>query len=141
MSDPLSIAGSIAGIVQLSASVFQQVSKFVKDAKGAEKAVKDLADQTRNLSGVLQNLALLASSLDQESSASAFKAQHLHTCRETLLAVKKKKKKKNDWKSHCWDSMKEVHVRRFVAASNGLTPQMTPTGCLRKLKATETLSL
>ncbi|EXF83574.1 hypothetical protein CFIO01_00716 [Colletotrichum fioriniae PJ7] len=38
MSDPFSIAGSIAGIVQLSASVFQQVSKFVKDAKGAEKA-------------------------------------------------------------------------------------------------------
>ncbi|KXH28643.1 hypothetical protein CSAL01_02471 [Colletotrichum salicis] len=53
MSDPLSIAGSIAGIVQLSAAVFQQVSKFVKDAKGAEKTVKDLADQTRNLSGTL----------------------------------------------------------------------------------------
>ncbi|KXH50232.1 hypothetical protein CNYM01_08913 [Colletotrichum nymphaeae SA-01] len=93
MSDPLSIAGSIAGIVQLSASVFQQVSKFVKDAKGAEKAMKDLADQTRNLSGVLQNLALLASSLEQESSTSAFKAQHLHACRETLLAVEKRLEK------------------------------------------------
>ncbi|KAI3552033.1 hypothetical protein CSPX01_00709 [Colletotrichum filicis] len=90
MSDPLSIAGSIAGIVRLSASVFQQVSKFIKDAKGAEKTVKDLADQTRNLSGVLQNLSLLASSLEQETSISAFKAHHLHACRQTLLAVEKR---------------------------------------------------
>ncbi|KAK1454640.1 hypothetical protein CMEL01_16607 [Colletotrichum melonis] len=90
MSDPLSIAGSIAGIVQLSASVFQQVSKFIKDAKGAEKTVKDLADQTRNLSGVLQNLSLLASSLEQETSISAFKAHHLHACRQTPLAVGKR---------------------------------------------------
>ncbi|KAL2880136.1 hypothetical protein SGCOL_004521 [Colletotrichum sp. CLE4] len=93
MSDPLSIAGSIAGIVQLSAAVFQQVSKFVKDAKGAEKTVKDLADQTRNLSGVLHNLALLASSLEQETATSAFKAHHLHACRQTLLAVEKRLEK------------------------------------------------
>ncbi|KAK1452993.1 hypothetical protein CCUS01_02010 [Colletotrichum cuscutae] len=59
MSDPLSIAGSIAGIGQLSASVFQQASKFIKNAKGAEKTGKDLANQTRNLSRVLQNLSLL----------------------------------------------------------------------------------
>ncbi|UQC73969.1 uncharacterized protein CLUP02_00616 [Colletotrichum lupini] len=90
MSDPLSIAGSIAGIVQLSASVFQQASKFIKDAKGAEKTGKDLADQTRNLSGVLQNLSLLASSLEEETSISAFKAHHLHACRQTLLAVEKR---------------------------------------------------
>ncbi|OHF02494.1 hypothetical protein CORC01_02189 [Colletotrichum orchidophilum] len=93
MSDPLSIAGSIAGIVQLSAAVFQQVSKFVRDAKGAEKTVKDLADQTRNLSGVLQNLALLASSLEQETTTSAFKAHHLHACRQTLLDIEKRLKK------------------------------------------------
>lgn len=93
MSDPLSIAGSIAGIVQLSASVFQQISRFVKEVKGAQKDVKDLANQTRNLSGVLQNLALLASSLEHEGSTSTFKAYHLHACRLTLLDVEKRLEK------------------------------------------------
>lgn len=110
MSDPLSIAGSIAGIVQLSAAVFQQVSKFTKEAKGAKNSVKDLADQIRNLSGILQNLALLAASLENENARTenknatiehknartTFRAQHLHGCSQTLFEVEKRLKKAQD---------------------------------------------
>ncbi|EQB59020.1 hypothetical protein CGLO_00651 [Colletotrichum gloeosporioides Cg-14] len=93
MSDPLSIAASVAGIVSLSAAVFQQVTKFAKEAKNAERNVKELASQTRNLSGVLQNLALLASSLEDQDSATTFRAHHLYACSNTLYKVEERLKK------------------------------------------------
>lgn len=93
MSNPLSIAASVAGIVSLSAAVFQQVSKFVKKAKGAESNVKELANQTRNLSGVLHNLALLASALEDQDSAATFKAHQLYACSQTLFEIEKRLKK------------------------------------------------
>ncbi|KAK2760061.1 ankyrin repeat protein [Colletotrichum kahawae] len=96
MSDPLSIAASVAGIVSLSAAVFQQVTKFAKQAKGAENNVKELASQTRNLSGVLQNLALLATSLEDQDSATTFRAHHLYACSQTLFDVEKHLKKAED---------------------------------------------
>lgn len=93
MSDPLSIAASVVGIVSLSAAVFQQVSKFVKKAKGAESNFKELANQTRNLSGVLQNLALLASALEDQDSAATFKAHQLYACSQTLFEIEKRLKR------------------------------------------------
>ncbi|KAF3797830.1 hypothetical protein GCG54_00002373 [Colletotrichum gloeosporioides] len=96
MSDPLSIAASVAGVVSLSAAVFQQVTKFAKEAKNAEKNVKELASQTRNLSGVLQNLALLASSLEDQDSATTFRAHHLYACSNTLYKIEERLKKAED---------------------------------------------
>ncbi|KAH7120294.1 ankyrin repeat-containing domain protein [Dactylonectria estremocensis] len=96
MADPLSLAASIAGIVQLSGAVFKLINKFVKDAKDAPSKVRDLAVQTRNLAGILENLKLLASGLDEESSKYALKAQHLNSCRHTLFAIEKKLRKSQD---------------------------------------------
>ncbi|KAH7153507.1 ankyrin repeat-containing domain protein [Dactylonectria macrodidyma] len=96
MADGLSIAASVAGIVQLSGTVFKLINKFVKDAKDAPSKVRDLAVQTRNLAGILENLKLLASSLDEESSKYALKAQHLNSCRHTLLTIEKKLRKSQD---------------------------------------------
>lgn len=87
MSDPLSIAASIAGIVSLSAEVFQRVSRFIKEAKGAQKSLRELADQIRNLSGVLQNLYLLASSLENEDTPTIFKAYHIHNCSQIPFEI------------------------------------------------------
>ncbi|TEA14517.1 Vegetative incompatibility protein HET-E-1 [Colletotrichum sidae] len=100
MSDPLSIAGSVAGLVSLSASVFKHVSKFAREAKGAQKQVTELANQARNLSGDLQNLSLLASSLESEGAPSTFKAHHLNDCRQTLNKIDKALKKAQDDFSH-----------------------------------------
>ncbi|KAF9878450.1 ankyrin repeat protein [Colletotrichum karsti] len=96
MADPLSLAASIAGLVSLSGAVFQQVSKFIKEVKGAEKQVRDLALQARNLSGVLQNLSLLASSLEDENSKTTFKAHHLFACSQTLFDIEIKLKNAQD---------------------------------------------
>ncbi|KAH6983535.1 hypothetical protein BKA56DRAFT_583810 [Ilyonectria sp. MPI-CAGE-AT-0026] len=100
MADPLSIAASIAGVVQLSGTVFKLITKFVRDAKDAPSKVRDLAVQTRNLAGILENLKLLASSLDDENSKCALKAQHLNSCRHTLLTIERKlQKAKDDFES------------------------------------------
>lgn len=96
MADPLSIAASIAGVVQLSGTVFKLITKFVRDAKDAPSKVRDLAVQTRNLAGILENLKLLASSLDDENSKCALKAQHLNSCRHTLLTIERKLQKATD---------------------------------------------
>ncbi|KAI8219680.1 hypothetical protein K4K54_009323 [Colletotrichum sp. SAR 10_86] len=93
MSDPLSITASVGGIVSLSVAVFQRVTKFSKEAKDAEKKVKELATQIRNLSGVLQNLELLASSLEDQSSATTFGAHHLQACKNTLYKIEEHLKK------------------------------------------------
>lgn len=93
MSDPLSIAASIAGIVSLSAEVFQRVSKFIREAKDAQKSLRELADQIRNLSGILQNLYLLALSLENEETPTIFKAYHIHTCSQILFEMEDVTKK------------------------------------------------
>ncbi|KAH0427673.1 ankyrin repeat protein [Colletotrichum camelliae] len=93
MSGPLSIAASIAGIVSLSAEVFQRVSKFVKEAKDAQKSLRELADQIRNLSGILQNLYLLASSLENENTPTILKAYHIHNYSQILFEIEDVTKK------------------------------------------------
>jgi len=87
MADALSIAASIAGVVQLSVVVFQSITLFIKDAKDARAKIKELATQTRNLSGVLQNLSLLASSFDDQETAVSFRADHIHACLSTLRKI------------------------------------------------------
>jgi hypothetical protein len=99
MADPLSVAGSIAGILALSGAVFRAVSSFKRFSAGAQSTVAELATQTRNLSGILQNLSLLAAALEADSPArvpSTFKAQHLHSCRQTLLKIEGRLKKGKD---------------------------------------------
>lgn len=87
MADPLSTTASIAGIVSLAGSVFHIVSKYVREAKGEKAKVVALATETRNLSGILHNLSLLASSMDDQGTKTAFRAYQLHACRQTLLKI------------------------------------------------------
>ena len=85
MADPLSTTASIAGIVSLAGSVFHIVSKYVREAKGEKAKVVALATETRNLSGILHNLSLLASSMDDQGTKTAFRAYQLHACRQTVV--------------------------------------------------------
>ncbi|KAI1341959.1 hypothetical protein F5Y15DRAFT_413228 [Xylariaceae sp. FL0016] len=89
MADPLSIAASVAGLVSLAATVFQAVTKFSSESKGAREKINQLGAHVRNLSGVLQNLSLLDTSLESQGSDTAFKAHHLHECRQTLRKLEK----------------------------------------------------
>lgn len=102
MTDPFSIAAGIAGIVSLSGHIFHGINSFRNQAGGAQSAVAELGKQTRNLSGVLQNLSLLAASLEDEPKPGgtnvSFRAQQVNACRQTLHRIEARlKKAQNDF--------------------------------------------
>ncbi|KAK4451057.1 hypothetical protein QBC34DRAFT_402074 [Podospora aff. communis PSN243] len=88
--DPLSITASIAGIGQLASTVFHGLNRFIKETKGAQARVAELARETRNLGGLLHNLTLLQESLHDSGPAVglSLQAYHLDACRQTLLKIK-----------------------------------------------------
>lgn len=90
--DALSLASSIVALVQLSASVYSAISKFYREVKDAKSKIGALATQTRNLSGVLQSLSLLASSplfADAGVSVSYFRDTYIESCHNTLHEIKR----------------------------------------------------
>lgn len=103
MAEALGLTSSIVALVQLSASVYSATSKFYREAKEAKSTIGALATQTRNLSGVLQNLSLLASSPlldDVEVSVPDFRDTYIESCRNTLHKIKRKlEKAESDFES------------------------------------------
>lgn len=96
MAEVLGLASSIVALVQLSASVYSATSKFYREAKEAKTKINALATQTRNLSGVLQSLSLLASfPLFDDSGAAIpdFRDTYIDSCRNTLYRIKRKLEK------------------------------------------------
>ncbi|KAF5964149.1 hypothetical protein FBULB1_12935 [Fusarium bulbicola] len=77
MVEAIGFAASIAGLVQLTGSVFKQLTKFSKEDKDAPSKAQDFSTQTRNLTGILENLRLLTSVLGERDSNPALKLQHL----------------------------------------------------------------
>ncbi|KAM0306796.1 hypothetical protein ACHAPM_001369 [Fusarium culmorum] len=63
MSDPLSLAASIAGLISLADVTFKYTYKFVRAAKDAKTDVSALADEINNLGSVLRVLEALASDI------------------------------------------------------------------------------
>lgn len=96
MAEALGLASSIVALVQLSASVYSATSKFYREAKEAKSKIGALATQTRNLSGVLQSLSLLASSPlfdDAAVSVPDFRDTYIESCHATLHKIKRKLEK------------------------------------------------
>jgi hypothetical protein len=79
MADPLSIAGSIAGIISLADTVFRLVFKYARSSINVTEEVKNLADELQSLAGILQSLRLLASGLEAEGPSfdSTIRMHHL----------------------------------------------------------------
>jgi hypothetical protein len=68
--DPLSVVGSIAGIISLADVVFRKLFHYVQDIKNAEKEARDLKNEVAALSGVLHNLQLVARDLEADHASS-----------------------------------------------------------------------
>lgn len=91
ISDPLSIAGSLAGLAQLTTSTFIAVFKYAKDVKNAKNNVAELAKEIRNLHGIIQNLYLLSTSLEQtDSPRPILQGSVIMLCTATLTCIEKK---------------------------------------------------
>ena len=75
--DPLSVAGSIAGLVTLVDAVFRGVYKYYQAASDADKEIKELANQLQSFAGILHGLGLLASTLEQNGTHTTLQMTHI----------------------------------------------------------------
>ena len=95
MADPLSIAGSIAGLISVADTVFRLVFKYGRSAANAKEEVKALADEIQALAGVLQSLRLLASGLEAEGHSfdPTIRAHHLGSLSDILGRLQQRAEK------------------------------------------------
>ncbi|KAI1079048.1 ankyrin [Whalleya microplaca] len=90
MADPLSITGSIAGVVTLAHEAFRLLTKYYKSAKDAPKEIKALVEEISLLGGALNSLTRLAWSFDDGLFDNSFRMHHIEGCREILSTIDKK---------------------------------------------------
>src|ERR1700712_425190 len=90
MADPLSIAGSIAGLVSIADAVFTRVYRYARAVKGAAKDIDTLATEIINLSGLLRGLELVLNELSTDTTEPNLRLYHLNSCRNTFLEIQKK---------------------------------------------------
>jgi len=88
--DPLSISASIAGLVALADAIFRGAYRYAKAAKDGPESIRQLADETQNLAGVLHRLSNLASVLEINSCTNTIRLRHVIACRRLLARVEKK---------------------------------------------------
>ncbi|KAI0509026.1 hypothetical protein F5B22DRAFT_638390 [Xylaria bambusicola] len=75
--DPLSVAGSIAGLVTLADAVFRGVYKYYKTVSDASKEIQNLASQLQSFAGILHSLVLLAGALEQHGTHTTLQMTHI----------------------------------------------------------------
>lgn len=86
--DPLSVAGSIAGLVTLADALFRGVFKFCRTVSEASKEIKNLANQLQSFAGVLHSLELLATALEQDGTRTTLQMAHISDATKLLEEIK-----------------------------------------------------
>ncbi|KAK5629396.1 hypothetical protein RRF57_005111 [Xylaria bambusicola] len=93
--DPLSISGSVAGVVSIAGVAFARVATYLKDVKDAPKEAERLLEEMKQFSVLLHHLSLVARELEIASKAGEEALQdspnlqlhHLHNCQTVLNRV------------------------------------------------------
>ncbi|KAI1121257.1 hypothetical protein F5Y10DRAFT_256692 [Nemania abortiva] len=88
--DPLSVAGSIAGLVALADAVFRGVYKYYKSVSDAPREIEELADRLKSLAGVLHSLKILADVLEQNGTPSTVQMTHISNTTKLLGDIKER---------------------------------------------------
>jgi hypothetical protein len=121
--DPLSVAGSVAGLISLADTVFRKLFRYVKDVKNAEKDAQDLKSEVAALSGVLHNLHVVAQDLEADQvSTYSTRTGHVNSCLATLykldeildkIGVSDRGKLRNTIHKLSWP-FKSVNTKQFI---------------------------
>jgi hypothetical protein len=91
MAEPLSIAGSIAGLVSIGDAVFRLVYRYTRTVKNAEKEIGDLKRELEALTGIIHNVQIVARELEQDQlRTSTIRLDHVNTCLNLLHQMKKR---------------------------------------------------
>lgn len=109
MTDPLSAAGSIAGLVAIADVVFSRTFRYAKAVKVAAKDIEKLASEIGSLSGVLHSLSLVASELEGRTVDPNLRLHHINSCRETLTKIQRKLERNDPTKAK--DHLLEAALR------------------------------
>ena len=88
MTDPLSIATSISGLVALADIVFGRTYEYVKAVTKAQKDIAALSTEIGALYGILSNLQLVSRQLEHEQTDSTTRAHHIDSCYQTLDRIR-----------------------------------------------------
>ncbi|TGJ80329.1 hypothetical protein E0Z10_g8445 [Xylaria hypoxylon] len=88
--DPLSVAGSIAGLVTLADAVFRGVYKYYKTASNASNDIKELANRLQSLAGILHSLGILADALEQDGAHPTIQMTHVSDATKLLGEIKER---------------------------------------------------
>jgi hypothetical protein len=90
MADPLSVAGSVAGLLSLGDAVFRLVHRYARTVKNAQKEVNDLKRELEALTGVVHNLRIVARELEQDPlHTTTVRLDHVNVCFGLLHKMKK----------------------------------------------------
>lgn len=89
MADGLSVAASVAGLIQIADIVVRRGYRYVRDVKEAEKSVERLIDEVNKLSGILHSLKNVAERCEDDKLEIEPTAQihHIEACLKTLQLV------------------------------------------------------
>ncbi|KAH7149879.1 hypothetical protein B0J13DRAFT_605634 [Dactylonectria estremocensis] len=98
MSDPLSLAASIAGLMSLADVVFRAVFKYARAVKDSKSDIEALSTEINFLGTDLRHLYALASELEAEKDTfePTLRIHHLGHCDKTLTKIKKRVTKASD---------------------------------------------
>ena len=87
MADPLSVAGSIAGLIHITETVWRNTFTYIKAAKSAPREISKLNFEIGSLYGILASLSLLVCQLEKEKSDRTIQAYHIWSCHQTLEKI------------------------------------------------------
>jgi len=125
MADPLSVAGSLAGLVTITDLVFCRAYKYWKAVKGAPAEAVALTSAIGAFSGILHNLYLLAHQLDGESFDTTTQIHHIRSCLKTVETVERFLNKYGKSSSgHGMDTMKRLRWPFMEPEAKSLTIQI-----------------
>lgn len=81
MADPVSVAGSIAGLVSLGDTVFRKLYHYTKAVKNAEKEIAELKNEVAIMNGIVHNLRLVVQDLEGDEFMNyAVRMDHVDSC-------------------------------------------------------------
>jgi len=101
MADPLSIAGSIAGLVGLAEVLFRRLYNYGKAVRGAREELKKFTGEVLSFHGLLQSLKIVAEELAEEPAFIPSTLPFIHDCQtilEKLDNAFKKASASTSWK-------------------------------------------
>lgn len=89
MADGLSVAASIAGLIQIADIVVRRGYRYIRDVKDAEKSVEKFIDKVNKLAGVLHSLKNVAERCEDDKTEVEPTAQirYIEACLKTLQLV------------------------------------------------------